>query len=55
MELTILFGCLKLLWIGFSLWKQYESRKREKALVEEVENLNQRLFKLESEVKKLNP
>ncbi len=53
MDMNILFNCLKILWIGFQLWQHKRKAEREKALVSSLENLNQRLSNLESEIKKL--
>ena len=54
MELTILFGCLKLISLGFQIWKHWRSQKENEQLVKSLENLNQRLIKLESTIKKLD-
>ena len=53
MESLILLELLKLLWLGFEVVKHFISRKREKALIESVESLNQRLNQLESRHKEI--
>ncbi|MEZ5425588.1 MAG: hypothetical protein R2747_04935 [Pyrinomonadaceae bacterium] len=53
MEYLILSEFLRFLWIGYQLWKQSQSQKREKAMVESLNNLNHRLCELENEIKKL--
>jgi hypothetical protein len=55
MEILILFEYLKIVWIGFQMWKHIENQKRHKALVESLTTINQRLENLEAEFKKLNP
>ena len=53
MELYVLLEFLKLLWIGFEVFRHFKNRKREKALIESVKNLNQRLNQLESKAKEI--
>lgn len=52
MELMILLECLKLLWLGFEIVKHFLGRKREKAMIEALEQLNHRLIQLEEEQRK---
>ncbi|MBX7174060.1 MAG: hypothetical protein K1X72_24020 [Pyrinomonadaceae bacterium] len=48
MDSKILFLVLKVLWIGFGIVRYFQIRKREKALIEEVQNCKQRLDNLEN-------
>ena len=48
MDSKILFLVLKVLWIGFGIVRYFQIRKREKALLEEVQNCKQRLDNLEN-------
>ena len=52
MESLILLELLKLLWLGFEVVKHFVAPKREKALIETVEKINQRLIQLENEQRK---
>ena len=52
MELNVLLECLKLLWLGFEIVKHFINRKREKALIDSLESLNQRLIQLEEKTRK---
>ncbi len=47
MDWKILFLVLKVLWIGFGVARYFQIRKREKALLEQVKKLKQRLDVLE--------
>lgn len=51
MDYSILFDCLKLLWIGFEIVRYFIHRKREKALILALEKLNQSP-QLEDSIKK---
>lgn len=53
MDLHLLYEILKALLMSFEVVHYFIQRKREKALLEEVENCKQRLKTLESEFKKL--
>jgi hypothetical protein len=52
MELNVLLECLKLLWLGFEIVKHFINPKREKALIDSLESLNQRLIQLEEKLGK---
>ena len=54
MELNVLLGCLKLLWLGFKIVKHFINRKREKAMIEALEQINHRLIQLEEKTRE-NP
>ena len=54
MEWIILLEFLKWALDGFEIVVYFRHRKREKALIQTVEKLNQRLISLEKSVKKLN-
>ncbi len=53
MESMILLECLKLIWLGFEIVKHFISRKREKAMIDALENLNHRLVQLEKKSKEI--
>ena len=53
MESLILLECLKLLWLGFEIVKHFISRKREKAMIDAIHNLNHRLVQLEEKTKEI--
>jgi hypothetical protein len=53
MESMILLECLKLIWLGFEIVKHFISRKREKAMIDALENLNHRLVQLEEKSKEI--
>jgi hypothetical protein len=48
MEFIILFEILKYLWLGFEIVRYFTHRNKEKALIDTVEKINQRLNKLEN-------
>jgi hypothetical protein len=48
MEYLILFEILKYLWLGFEIVRYFIHRNKEKALIDTVEKINQRLNKLEN-------
>jgi hypothetical protein len=48
MEYLILFEILKYLWLGFEIVRYFTHRNKEKALIDTVEKINQRLNKLEN-------
>jgi hypothetical protein len=52
-DVFLLLEILKYLWLGFEIVRYFIHQKREKALLEEVENCKQRLNKLENIVKTL--
>lgn len=52
-DIILLLEILKCLWLGFGIINYFFNRKREKTLLEEVENCKQRLDSLEKSVKKL--
>lgn len=54
-DVFLLLEILKWLLIGFEIRNYFIHRKREKALLEEVENCKQRLESLEKSVKTLKP
>lgn len=53
MDIKILLDILKFLWICFEVWKYGKDKEKEKAFVSSLENLNERLDKLENEIKRL--
>ena len=53
MESLILLECLKLLWLGFGILRDFANRKREKAMIEALEKLNHRLMQLEDKKKEI--
>jgi hypothetical protein len=53
MELYVLLEFLKFLFFGFEIFRYFDTRKREKALIANLEKYNQRL-KLERKIKE-NP
>ncbi len=53
MELIVLLECLKLLWLGLGIVKHLVVRKREKAMIEALEQLNHRLIQLEDKTKEI--
>lgn len=52
MELYVLLEFLKFLWLGFEIACYFINRKREKALIDSLESLNQRLIQLEEKTRK---
>jgi hypothetical protein len=54
-DIFLLLGILKWLWLSFEIVRYFIHQKREKALLEEVENCKQRLDSLEKFVKELTP
>ncbi len=54
-DIILLLEILKWLWVGFGIVRYFQHQKREKALLEEVENCKQRLDSLEKSVKELKP
>lgn len=55
MDANSLLGVLKFLLFVWSIYRYFEQKKREKALVETLAEQNQRLSKLEKLVKTLKP
>lgn len=53
MESLILLEFLKLLWLGFDVVKNFVIRKREKAMIDALKQINHRLNQLEKEQRKL--
>lgn len=53
MELNVLLECLKLLWPDFEIVKHFINRKREKAMIEALEQINHRLIQLEEKKKEI--
>lgn len=53
MGIQIIFGIFEILWISFESWRHKRNLEKEKALVQSLENLNQRLLHLENKVKNL--
>lgn len=55
MDVNSLLEVLKFLLFVWSIYRYFEQKKREKALVESLTDLNQRLSELEKLVKTLKP
>ncbi len=53
MELFVLLECLKLIWLGFEVVKHFLGRKREKAMIEALKQIDHRLIQLEEERRKI--
>lgn len=53
MELNVLLECLKLLWLGFEIVKHFIDQKREKAMIDTLEQINHRLIQLEEKKKEI--
>jgi hypothetical protein len=54
-DIFLLLGILKCLWLGFEIVHYFEFRKREKTLEETLNSYNQRLNTLEKSVRELTP
>jgi biopolymer transport protein ExbB/TolQ len=54
-DIFLLLGILKWLWLGFEIVHYFEFRKREKTLEETLNSYNQRLNTLEKSVRELTP
>lgn len=55
MDVNSLLEAFKFLLFVWSIYRYFEQKQREKAMIESVESLNQRLSKLEKIVKTLKP
>ncbi|HTK36904.1 MAG TPA: hypothetical protein VL325_00300 [Pyrinomonadaceae bacterium] len=51
--LNVLLERLKLLWLGFEIVKHFIDQKREKAMIEALEQINHRLIQLEEKKKEI--
>ncbi len=55
MDFYILLSIFRTLWTVFQMWERMRKQEREKALVQTLQKLDQRLLSLEEKIKALKP